>query len=132
MKIFHSLLTIILASLVFSCGPSEAEELKALKNEVMDVHDAVMPKMGDMMKIRKGLMGKAETHPDSVMLLELADQVDQAHEGMMQWMRNYEPEFTGSNEEVREYLEGQMKAIQKVSDEMNGAIKAGQEALEKQ
>ena len=51
---------LLLLSLLFllSCQTSKKEEvdLKALKDEVFELHDEVMPLMGDLRRVRKSLM----------------------------------------------------------------------------
>ena len=130
-----TLLTAII--LLAACGPSKKEELQTLKSEVMAIHDEVMPKMGELRRTRKDLLLQAdslmETNPErAAMLTTVADEIGNANEGMMQWMRAYEPEFEGTDEEIKQYLEDQKVAIQKVKDDMNGSLQKGKEVLEKE
>ncbi|WP_425392686.1 hypothetical protein [Ekhidna sp.] len=122
--------------LLFSCASSgDKEELSSLKDEVMAIHDEVMPKMGELRRARKDLLLQAdslmESNPDrAAMLTTVADEIADANESMMQWMRAYEPEFEGTDEEIKQYLEDQKKAIQEVKEQMNGSLAKGQEILE--
>ena len=130
-----TLLTAII--LLAACGPSKKEELQTLKSEVMAIHDEVMPKMGELRRTRKDLLLQAdslmETNPErAAMLTTVADEIGNANEGMMQWMRAYEPEFEGTDEEIKQYLEDQKVAIQKVKDDMNGSLQKGKGVLEKE
>ena len=124
-----TILFILPMLLILSCDQQEKAEIDALRKEVMDVHDEVMPRMGEMIKIRKALMEKAQESVDSTTLLNLSNNIDIAHEEMMQWMRNYEPGFTGSNDEVRKYLLEQKTAIQQVREKMIGSLNSGADAL---
>lgn len=128
-----TLLTAII--LLAACGPSKKEELQTLKGEVMAIHDEVMPKMGDLRRARKDLLLQADSlmegNPDrAAMLTTVADEIGEANESMMQWMRNYEPEFEGTDEEIKQYLEDQKKAIQQVKENMLGSLAKGKEILE--
>ena len=126
---------ILLLVAMFSCQPSGESELKVLKDEVMAIHDEVMPQMGDLRRTRKDLMLQADSlmASDSVRATELNDlasKIEGANEGMMQWMRAYEPDFAGSDEEIKNYLEAQKLSIEKVRDEMKKSLADGKNALE--
>lgn len=128
---------LLLTTLIFlvACGPSKKDELNQLKDEVIAIHDEVMPKMGELRNVRKQLMLQADSlmESDSVraaVLTTAANDIAAANEGMMQWMRNYEPEFEGTDEEIKQYLEDQKIAIQKVKDNMLGSVAKGKEVLE--
>ncbi|MEO9475012.1 MAG: hypothetical protein ABJG41_05745 [Cyclobacteriaceae bacterium] len=123
---------IVLAAMIVSCTPSKKEaEEKPLMDQVMEVHDAVMPKMGSLMKVKKQLMAKADT-ADSVAseeLKTLAQEIDLANEAMMDWMRNFDPNFEGTEDEVKEYLMKKKKGIEKVAEAMNSSLEKGENAL---
>lgn len=100
-------------------------------DQVMELHDEVMPKMGDLMKTKKALLAKAaEVESDSVAadLKSLAEDIDLANEAMMDWMRNFDPNFEGSEEEIEAYLLKKKKGIEKVAEMMNTSLAAGQMA----
>lgn len=117
-----------------ACGPSKKEELQTLKDEVIAVHDEVMPKIGELRKTRMALQALADSvmvsdSTQAMKLISLASDISAANEGMMQWMRAFEPEFEGTNEEIEAYLEDQKVMVQKVRDDMNGSLAKGKEAL---
>jgi hypothetical protein len=127
---------LLLTTLFFlaACGPSQKEELQTLKDEVIGIHDEVMPKMGELRRTRKDLLLQAdslmESDPDrAAMLTTVADEIADANESMMEWMRAFEPEFEGTDEEIRQYLEDQKIAIQEVKENMNGALAKGKDVL---
>ncbi len=94
-------------------------DLQHLANEVMDIHDAVMPIMEDLMRLRRSLQAKEKT-------LEVENAIAaivEAEEGMMRWMREYEPGYEGVDRKA--YLDEEMKNIQKVSDQMHAALAKG-------
>lgn len=133
-------LTIVLmAVMAVACSPkkqqSEEQPPADLKTQVMAVHDEVMPKMGELRATQKELLAMADSSAaDSLMAIkyrELATQIELANESMMDWMRKFNPNFEGSEEEVKAYLEEQLQGIQQVSEDMNNSLQAGQEALKK-
>ncbi|WP_421764389.1 hypothetical protein [Ekhidna sp.] len=128
-------LSILLIILLASCGSSKKEELQTLKDEVMAIHDEVMPKIGELRKARKDLLLQAdslmESNPErAAMLTTTADELGDASESMMVWMRQYEPEFEGTDDEIKQYLEGQKVAIQEVKEKMNGSLAKGEAVIE--
>ena len=93
-----------------------------------------MPKMGALRRVRKDLMLQADSivELDSAkaqMLNGLANDIGNASEGMMQWMRAYEPDFEGTEEELRAYFEEQKQAIQEVKNQMESTLAMGEKAL---
>ncbi len=130
---------LLFVSLVFilSCQSSNKEEvdLKALKDEVFELHDEVMPLMGDLRRVRKSLMLQVDTIQDTdaeraAILTEASNNLDEANEGMMVWMRNFDPNFEGSDEEVLKYLTDQKSSIEEVNKNMKESLKKGQELME--
>lgn len=126
----------LLSVVVFSCQTSKKEEidLKTLKDEVFAIHDEVMPKMGDLRRTRKGLMLLADSiravdSVRAVVLTSASDELDAANESMMIWMRNFNPEFEGSEEEIFKYLTEQKASIEEVKTKMLEADENGQKIL---
>ena len=121
---------------LISCSGAKKDEvdLKALKDEVFEIHDEVMPKMGDLRNARKNLMALA----DSIQTLDSAraatyivasNELDAANESMMEWMRNFDPNFEGTDEETLKYLNAQKASIQEVNKRMKESLKKGEELL---
>ncbi|MFT6865263.1 MAG: hypothetical protein ACJA08_000080 [Cyclobacteriaceae bacterium] len=129
-------LTIAMLSLIaISCNTPQQTEEKPLMDQVMEVHDAVMPKMGELMKTKKALIAKAESlsNVDSLQiekLKALAEEIDLANEAMMDWMHNFDPNFEASEDEVKDYLTKKRQGIEKVAEAMNDKLEAGKKALE--
>jgi hypothetical protein len=101
---------------------------QALYDEVMKVHDEVMPKMNDIYKLKEDLKKEIADAPGMVenkrKEIESAIlQLDAASEAMMDWMRNFNPLPDSLGEEnAREYLEEQKIKVDKVKEEMLRAI----------
>jgi hypothetical protein len=99
-----------------------------LYDEVMKVHDEVMPKMNDIYKLKEELKKEIAGAPDMVeekkkAIESMIAKLDSASESMMVWMRNFNPLPDSLGEEkAREYLEDQKKKVKKVKEDMLKAI----------
>ena len=114
-----------------SCGNKQVEENKAHREQVIAIHDEVMPKMGQLKSMEKAALQKAEElqnsdSPDQAKieaLKNLATQLNQAYEGMFVWMRQYDTEDEGRTpEEVKNYLEEQMISVTEVNKSMKDVL----------
>ncbi len=125
-------------SIIFSnCKPSNDAIQQELVREVMVIHDEVMPKMDDIYKVQKQLRESGADIKTGALRKEIDDHIlslEQAGEGMMDWMANLKlpsENDTRTHEEIMTYLAKEKIEIQHVSDDMNGSIAAGKELLEK-
>lgn len=97
---------------------------QALYDQVMNLHDEVMPKMEDIYKIKSQLQEKIANSPDLVKerkeaLERMILTLDSANNSMMDWMHQFNPLPDSADEEQsRAYLESQMEKIKKVKDIM--------------
>lgn len=117
---------------IYSCSTSTKEtvDIPKLKEEVIAIHDEVMPKMGELRKASKDLRLAAEVDSTKSDWLATADRISSANESMMVWMRGFEPNYEGTEAEIVIYLEDQKVKIAKVRDEMNSALAEGKDLLE--
>ena len=108
---------------------------QALYDEVMKVHDEVMPKMNDIYKLKEQLKDKIANTPDIVEekkkeIEGIITDLDSASEGMMVWMRKFNPLPDSSGEEqAKEYLEGEMQKIKKVKEDVRKALEEAEEEV---
>lgn len=106
---------------------------EALYNEVMKVHDEVMPKMNDIYTLKedlkKRLASEKELTDEKKKEIDIAIlKLDSASESMMVWMRGFKPLPDSLGEEkVREYLETEMEKVKKVREEIQEALSQGKE-----
>src|SRR5690242_14693195 len=133
---------LIVSMAIFGCGQKSNEHEhqeatdevteeggnQALYNEVMKIHDEVMPKMDDIYKQKEKLKDMIANNPT------MADEkkkeidatiakLDSASEGMMVWMRKFSPLPDSLGEEqAREYLENEMEKIKKVREDIAEAL----------
>ena len=101
-------------------GPNQA-----LYNQMMDVHDEIMPKMDDIMKLKRQLQEQIAASPDMVIerkqeLERVISNLDSASNSMMNWMHRiheFDPLADSVDQEkAREYLESEMEEIKKVKE----------------
>jgi dsDNA-specific endonuclease/ATPase MutS2 len=138
MKLFASALTLLVSFLILSCANPLIEENKKLREQIIGVHDEVMPKMGEL----KALEKKASEQVDSLYaqdstataeiesLRALASQLNQAHEDMFVWMRQYSLEEEGKTpEEIKIYLDEQWVKVNQVNKSIQSALQQAEEKL---
>jgi hypothetical protein len=119
---------IFLVLFVLIAGCNSKKDNQALYDEVMKVHDEVMPKMNDIYKLKEELKKEIADAPEMVeekrKAIETAIlQLDAASEEMMDWMRNFNPLPDSLGEEnARKYLEEQKAKVDKVKEDMLQAI----------
>jgi hypothetical protein len=141
MKIFNYKVLIITA-LFFSCGNNQnnsKEKLeKDLYDEVIGIHDEVMPKMSTILSLEgqlsermqeldsknENFQEEIEIYKDQISKLQIAD------EAMMQWMRNFQVEQEGwSHDSVMSYMEKEKKSISLVRNQMLEVIENSEKLL---
>jgi len=129
--------TLILALAIVGCqksetahhhdeNPTEPDSTNTiLYNQVMDIHDEVMPKMEDLYNMKKDLQAKLEAAPQSekTQLQERIAQIDSASNLMMEWMHEFDPPAdTIDQEQTRAYLEGEMEKVKRVKEAIVGVL----------
>ncbi len=101
---------------------------QALYDQVMDIHDEIMPRSEDIYKLKKELQEKLASSPElpgeEKQELELViAQLDSADQSMMDWMHEFSPlPDSADQEKARAYLESEMERIKKVKELMNESI----------
>jgi hypothetical protein len=106
----------------------DVSENQVLYNEVMKIHDEVMPKMDDLHRKKQELKKKLETPGLTAGQKQAIEtriaKLDSASEGMMVWMRKFNPLSDSEGEEkAREYLENEMEKVKKVREDILEALK---------
>lgn len=121
-------------SILFSCTSNETP-VSELKEQVMAMHDEVMPKMGELRSTSKALRAAAEVKEGQEDMLaaenfnRAADAIDAANEGMMIWMRQFEMDYKGSDAEIRSYLNDQLAKVAEVKKNMLTTLEGGKTLL---
>jgi hypothetical protein len=137
MKFFAKALLMVMVGALLSCGksgkdtagdPVTEDTNQALYNQVMDIHDEVMPKMEDLYRLKKKLKDSVTNTPGmteatKAVLGQSIQVYDSAGNAMMVWMRQFNPPMDSANEEVlREYLENQLESVKKMREQVMQAL----------
>lgn len=132
------ILLLALAGTVFGigCGGSNVEQQEAAWAKMMEVHDAVMPKMADMNRVSRELKALAEGLEDKTQLELINNAVENleaASEGMMAWMGELKQpkklREEKSHEEIMNYLNAETEEITQVQEDMLSSLEQGQTLL---
>jgi hypothetical protein len=131
MKLFSSFLILLFSMLVLACANPLIEANKAMRAQIIGVHDEVMPKIGQLMSLEKKALAQADSllAQDSTATIDieamrsLAGQLNQAHEGMFVWMRQYSLDEEGKTpEELKTYLDEQLVKVNQVNADIKAAL----------
>ncbi|WP_397302535.1 hypothetical protein [Nonlabens ulvanivorans] len=90
-----SLWSLILLALLASCNDELKEQQVAfdnLKQQSMEAHDVIMPKMGDLMDLSNQLSKKMDS-TNTDLIMSKKSELQKAHDDMMTWMRDYSEKF---------------------------------------
>lgn len=136
----RSLIILLLLLNFTSCDNSE-QQVKDLNAEVLDLHDSSMVKMDaiydQMARLRKAdkVLSADSLNSDSLLkneIMQALSQLQQADNGMMDWMSEYQPpEKDVAAEENLNYLEDQKKKIIEVDVNIDNSLKNGENVLKK-
>lgn len=116
---------------------SDGNPNQALYDQVMDVHDEVMPRMDEIMKLKRELQEQITNTPDMVVerkqqLEQIISNLDSASNSMMDWMHKFNPlPDSADQEKARAYLESEMERIRKVRELINESIDKAKEVEKK-
>ena len=131
MKLFSSFLILLFSILVLACANPLIETNKEMRAQIIGVHDEVMPKIGQLMSLEKKALAQADSlftqdstaTTDIEAMRSLAGQLNQAHEGMFVWMRQYSLEEEGKTpEELKTYLDEQLVKVNQVNADIKAAL----------
>lgn len=134
------ILFLLVSLAILSCGKPSGDQStstsdidttstnQALYDQVMHIHDEVMPKMEDIYTLKKKLQDQIAATPDMVVeekqaLEKRIARLDSVGNLMMDWMHKFSPVADTVDQEVaREYLESEMEKIRRVREAMLEAI----------
>jgi hypothetical protein len=135
---------ICFVTFILSCKPGNADQentsgmpsdLQALENQVMAVHDEVMPKMKDIndlsaklraikANVKENDYGRKES-PSG--LEEVQGTLKLAEQGMWDWMKSFsDTKATLQEDQLKGFYEKELEKITKVKQDMLSAIEKAQ------
>ncbi|OEK02254.1 hypothetical protein BFP97_12320 [Roseivirga sp. 4D4] len=131
---------VLVAIFTLSCGGGF--DAKVEEGKILDVHDEVMPKLGEVMDLRRQVLAKAtdlaESNPEDEALeglRSLATELEDARKGMMTWMYDWAktktPHVSGQSteEDQKAFFQAEMERVTKVKDDINSSIAAAKAVL---
>ncbi|MFD2572757.1 viral A-type inclusion protein [Spirosoma soli] len=148
-KFFPTVASFIISSLFFLSCKSDENKIKDAENEVFAIHDEVMPKIDDVMKLRKQLRqritsfdslkvaGSAaatlRTDEDKEQAVRINQDLALADSLMMDWMSRYNGDTLAKlpSEEALRYLTDQKDKITDVKTKVNTSIQQARQFLGK-
>lgn len=124
MKSIVKMMLIVLLGTIVSCGEKE----KPLYDQVMDIHDEVMPKMDVLYKAKKQLQDSiakttnlSEEQKKEMEVTILA--LDSASNSMMVWMREFNPPDEKQDKEAFDaYMKSELVRVKKMREQVMKAI----------
>jgi len=122
--------------LLFNACKTEPDA-KAIKKEVLNIHDKLMMDGGKVMTNKMKLdsvlkSDKIKSLQDSLNVANLITSLNQADECMMDWMHGFKDDFKGKTEqEDLAYYKSEMVKIRKVEDDYIKVTKASDSVLKK-
>lgn len=117
-------LALLLCVFIIGCTNDDKESETKLNAEVMDIHNGIMPKMGEMHRLKRQLTSYKEIIPDDSVALKISVinsimQLAKSEDMMSDWMSNYKyPNPEAKHEDLIVYLRNQKDSIKRVSDTM--------------
>ena len=126
---------IALFSCLFACS-SQSKENEKLHEEVIAIHDEVMPEMGKVKSLQTNLLKNVNelmmedslTHSEKIQtLITTASELDEAYENMFVWMRQFKTDYESmTTEDANTYLKQQKELVGKVNADIKEAIAKGE------
>ena len=133
-------------ALVFSaCGGSEVkseeekmDHLLDLQDDVVRVHDDVMPLTSNINRARQQIMDYYQEHHEGMdeelenRMGVLLQRLNDAHDGMFDWMGDWADTDQAAMEydEAIEYYNREMERIKQVAEDMRSSVSDAEELLE--
>ena len=118
----------IVPILVIACqfDKNQDPEVSLLYDQVIEIHDEVMPKMRDIRQLKKKLtsISSAEQNKDVKLALQ---QLEDAHDAMMDWMAQFKMPKNVEKSQSMDYLRGQMVSVNDMKAKMLDAIENANE-----
>ncbi len=129
MKKWLLYLSLPLALSACQSGPNEKDAQQELETEVMDLHDEAMADMGKIYRLRRNLGSLRDTlqaqSGDTAtinLLSRRIQELNDADEAMMDWMRRYQAPDTLAHEQAMIYLRQEHEKMARVKALMDSTI----------
>ncbi|MEQ9188732.1 MAG: hypothetical protein RLP15_13440 [Cryomorphaceae bacterium] len=137
----NGMIALLAALMMVACTDPKKEKVDTLRAKAIEVHDEVMPRLGEIMSTSGQLKQlREQVVVDSldstgaarrVFTVQIAD-LEAAHEAMMAWMADYDPSYEVNHpmDSAIAYYEGQIEAILTVKKAMEQSIEDGKKLVD--
>ena len=131
--------SIIFLLIISSCkGEKKVEEGPTQMEQVMAIHDEVMPKMGTLGRLVGQLKPMADSLGAESPEAEAMRDLQQANKSMMDWMQDFGDRFDSDeilegkelSAEKQKWLDEEEEKVNKVKEQINSSIKKAEALLE--
>lgn len=140
MKNIFTILAIVGLLSATSCKESKKVKESSQMEQVMDIHDEVMPKMGTLGKLVGQLKPMADSLGAESIEAKAMKDLQQANRSMMDWMQGFGNRFDSEeimngkelSDEKKQWLKEEEEKVKKVKEDINSSIERAEEILKKQ
>ena len=136
------LYTLAIATLITftSCKETKKAEEPSKMENVMSIHDEVMPKMGTLGKLVGQLKPMADSLGAESVEAKAIKDLQEANRSMMDWMQGFGDRFDSEeimdgkelSDEKKQWLKEEEEKVLQVKDNINSSIERAEEILSKQ
>lgn len=120
------LLSFLFVLFIFSsCNEAEEKLSQELNDQVMQLHDQLMGKTEDVLKL-KSRLDSLSNGKDSVNVHKIIASLNKADESMMDWMHQFSVDSLGKMDAVNKisYLKKQLEALKNLEKSTDSSIHA--------
>ena len=120
------LLSFLFVLFIFSsCNEAEEKLSQELNDQVMQLHDQLMGKTEDVLKL-KSRLDSLSNGKDSVNVHKIIASLNKADESMMDWMHQFSVDSLGKMDAVNKisYLKKQLEALKNLEKSTDSSVHA--------
>jgi hypothetical protein len=134
-----SIVALILTGILFSYGCGDTKEPPTLMQEVIAIHDSVMPKMPEIGRLVAELKPLADSTAKGVAYKNAMEDLQAAHTSMMDWMKGFGDRFDYAETmegkaltpEKMAWLEEEEVKVKAMAEQVNRSIEQARALLDK-
>ena len=135
-KVLSVLLVIPLVSILGSCREDNTPPTRM--EQVMAIHDSVMPEMSTISRLVSKLKPLADSTEAGQPYQEAMEDLQEAHTAMMDWMKGFGDRFDHEeimkgkelSQEKQEWLKEEQVKVREMADKVKGSIARAKDLLE--
>ena len=124
--------------LFFSCKDNEKSQTQTQMQQVMAVHDEVMPKMSSISKLISKLDAKIQAGDSTETYIKASQDLKDANKAMFDWMKGFSDRFDREeimngkalSAEKQKFLDEEEAKVKALRDQMNSSISNAEAILQ--